>query len=137
MVAAMRLPSPERLHAPALLVLRAVPAGLMLFGHGLGKLTGFAAKSATFSDPLGIGSLPSLALATFAEFFCSILVLAGVATRLAALPLVATMSVAAFIVHANDPFPKRELPLLYLTIFAVVAMVGPGPWSIDGLRRRR
>jgi putative oxidoreductase len=46
---------------------------------------------------------------------------------------VATMFVAAFIVHmaGGDPFGRVEKPLLFLVGFIVIMMMGPGKYSID------
>jgi len=41
------------------------------------------------------------------------------------------MAVAAFIVHGDDPFGTKEKALLYLAFFIVIALVGPGKFSID------
>ena len=123
----------ERLAPVGLLILRVGLGGMMLGAHGLGKLTGFAEKSATFGDPLGVGSATSLALAVFAEFFCSLAVVFGLATRLAAVPLVITMLVAAGIVHADDPWGRKEFPLLYAIGFATLIFTGPGKLSLDHL----
>ena len=97
-----------------LLVLR-VGAGLMMaFAHGWGKMIKFQEIAPRFPDPIGLGSHFSLGLAVFAEFFCSLLVVVGLFTRFAALNVVVTMLVAAFVIHAADPFAKKELALLYL-----------------------
>jgi len=45
--------------------------------------------------------------------------------------LVGFMSVAAFMVHAADPFSQKELALLYLLAFLMVVFVGPGKYSLD------
>jgi len=123
------------------LLIARVAAGLMMAaGHGWGKLLSFGEKAATFPDPLGIGRPVSMAGAIGAEFFCAILVVLGLATRAAALPLVFTMSVAAFIVHANDPWSRKELALLYLVIFLVLVFTGAGSYSLDarfGGKKRR
>ena len=131
-------------HVPGsigLLVLRVGVAGMMIYAHGWGKLAGFAEKSAVFPDPLGIGSAASLALATFAEFFCAAAILLGFMTRLAALPLVINMLVAALVVHAADPFAKKEFALLYAVPFMTLLFAGGGKYSLDavvwrGLRGR-
>ncbi|MBL7715437.1 MAG: DoxX family protein [Bdellovibrionales bacterium] len=115
------------------LIFRVVLAGSMAFGHGMEKLVHFQTKSATFPSVFGMGSKVSLILAIFAEFFCAIAVMAGFATRLAAIPLLVTMAVAFFIIHGNDPFSHRELSGLYLVGFALIFMNGAGNWSIDGL----
>jgi putative oxidoreductase len=78
-----------------------------------------------------MGVTLSLVLAVFAEFFCSLFLIAGLATRLAAIPLIVTMSVAAFIVHAEDAFGVKEMALLYLVIYVVLLIAGAGKYSID------
>ena len=120
-----------------LLFLRVSAGGMMALGHGLPKLLAFSEKAATFSDPLGVGSTMSLTLAIFGELVCSLLVVAGVATRLTALPVVFTMFVAALVVHADDPWSKKEFALLYAVPFIALALLGPGRFSVDGLRARR
>ncbi|MCB2154158.1 DoxX family protein [bacterium] len=130
----------QALNDVGLLLLRVFFAGMMFGGHGLGKLLNFNDKMDSFSDPLGIGSAASLALAVGAEFFCSILVFFGIATRFAAIPLMITMFVAGFLVHlANgDPFfSKVEFPMLYLMGFAALALMGPGRLSVDHLIKKR
>jgi len=120
-----------------LLLLRVSAGVLMTFGHGWGKLSNFQEKSGQFADPIGIGPAASLALSTFAEFFCALLVTIGLATRFAALALVVNMSVAVFLVHAADPFQRKELALFYLLVFAAIALAGPGRLSVDERLRRR
>lgn len=38
----------------------------------------------------------------------------GLATRLATVPMMIIMLVAAFVAHADDPFGKKEPALLYV-----------------------
>lgn len=118
-----------------LLLLRAAFGGLMLV-HGWQKLTGFQELAAVFPDPLGIGGKLSLIAAIGAEFGCSLLLIAGLAGRLAAIPLACTMGVALFIVHAADPWQKKELAAVYLAAYAALVFTGPGRFSLDGLFRR-
>ena len=115
----------------ALLILRVV-IGVMMLTHGLGKLTMlFGNDPIQFADPMGVGLTASLALAVFAEVFCSLFLILGVATRFSAISLSITMFIAAFIVHANDDFAVKEMALLYLLIYVVLAIVGAGKYSID------
>lgn len=123
-------------HHIGLLLLRVAFAGLLL-SHGVPKLLGFSEMSGSFPDPLGIGSQLSLMSAIGAEVGCSLLVIAGLLTRLAALPLIFTMAVAFFIVHSADPFSTKELALAYLAAFVVIALLGPGRFSLDHLIRNR
>ena len=51
----------------ALLLLRIVFCGAMIYGHGLGKLNKVIGGNLKFSDPIGIGEVPTLYLAVFSE----------------------------------------------------------------------
>ena len=57
---------------------------------------------------------------------------AGVATRGAAIPVMVTMFVAAFVVHWDDPFGRKELALLFLAAYTALFLTGAGRYSIDG-----
>lgn len=115
----------------ALLLLR-LSAGIFMLFHGWGKFMKLIGdEPIQFADPIGIGVTASLALAVFAEVLCSLLLILGAATRLAAIPLFITMFIAAFIVHANDGFGKMELPILYSVIYLVITVAGAGKISID------
>jgi putative oxidoreductase len=121
-----------------LLLARVGAGGMMLVGHGWAKLAGFSDIAARFPDPLGLGSSTlSLGLAVFAEVFCAGAVIAGLATRFAAAALAITMLVAAFLVHAGDPFSEREAALLYAVPFLVLVLTGPGKFSFDASTRWR
>ncbi|MCB0404969.1 MAG: DoxX family protein [Bdellovibrionales bacterium] len=120
-----------------LLVLR-ISAGLMIaLGHGWGKLTGFSVIVPRFPSIFGLGSQVSLALAVFAEFFCALAVAAGFKTRWAALPVAFTMLVAAVVVHAADPWSKKELALLYAVPFITLFFTDGGRFSVDSFTRAR
>ena len=41
------------------------------------------------------------------------------------------MIVAFFIVHANDAFTVKELAFIYLIVFIIMYIAGPGKFSID------
>lgn len=112
-----------------LLFLRLTAGGLMLT-HGYPKLSNWSSLSGSFPDPLGIGSTLSLAGTVGAEFFCALLILLGIATRLAAVPLLFTMLVAAFIVHGSDILQKKELALIYAGMYLAIFLLGGGKYSL-------
>ena len=112
-----------------LLILRVVAGGFMMT-HGLQKLENFSEMQNQFVDLFGIGMPANLALVIGAELFCALLILLGVATRLAAVPLFVTMCVAGFMIHANDPFQKKELALLYAGVFAALFFLGTGQYGL-------
>lgn len=113
-----------------LLILR-VLSGAALLSHGYPKFQKVISGNMQFGDPLGIGPATSLHLSAFAEFICAILIILGLLTRLATIPLIINMAVAALIVHSADDFGTRELSLLYLGIFLTIFFTGPGRYSVD------
>lgn len=119
----------------ALFIFRLGLSGAMLT-HGLTKLAKFNELWTTFPDPIGLGSPISVSLAIFAEVLCSFAVAAGFLTRLSVLPLITTMCVAFFIVHATDQFAEKELALLYLIGYVTIFLLGSGRLSLDALFSR-
>lgn len=110
--------------------------GRLVFGaafltHGIAKWNGFAELSADFPDPLGIGAPYSLFLVIVAELFCAVLFIVGLLFRLALLPMITAMGVACFVIHGGDPFAARELSVLYMSIFTLFLLAGPGGFSFD------
>jgi len=87
-------------------------------------------------DFLGLGSTVSLSLAIFAEFFCSILLVFGLFTRLATIPLLTTMLIAMG-VHNWAFFGEYELATAYFIAYAAILWIGPGNYSIDYLLFKR
>lgn len=121
----------------ALLIVR-IAVGSFMLTHGIGKFeTLISDEPIKFADPIGVGTTASLALTVFAEVFCSVLLILGLATRFAAIPLLITMLVAAFIIHAEDGFKKQEFALLYGVIYITIALIGGGKYSLDFLVFRR
>ncbi len=120
-----------------LLVLRLGVGGMLACSHGWGKLMKFSIIAPHFPDPLGLGSTPSLALMVFAEFFCAIAVGLGFLTRAAAIPIVFGMCIAAFVVHMDDPWSKKEFALLYVIPFLTLMFTGGGKYSLDGLMGKK
>ena len=122
----------------ALLLLR-VGTSVMLLTHGWSKITNFSDRLNSFADPIGLGSAVSLQLVIFAEFFCAIFLVLGFMSRVFLIPMIINMAVIAFVVHGSDPFGQQEKALMYLLVFVVLMLTGPGKFSLDGqiLKRRR
>lgn len=114
------------------LVLRLMAGGAML-SHGIPKLIAFGTLSTTFPDPLGVGSFVSLMLSIGAEVGCSLLLIFGLFTRLALLPLFFTMLMAFFVIHAADPFAVKEPAMAYIAIYIAIFAIGAGRFSLDRL----
>lgn len=116
--------------------------GILLMNHGIQKWSNFQELSTTFPDPTGVGSPFSLGLAIFAELICSMAFIIGFLYRLALIPMIITMIVAFLVIHTNDVFAVKELAFIYLVVFVLMYITGPGKFSIDyiignELRRRK
>lgn len=120
-----------------LLVVR-VFIGFAMLSHGFPKLQMLLdGGKIEFFDFLGMGPTVSLVLTVFAEFACSILLILGLFTRVSLGFLIFTMIIAAFVVHGADPFEKRELSLIYLSVYLLMMIFGPGKFSVDHMIEKR
>jgi len=116
-----------------LLIFR-VALSIFMLTHGLPKLKMLLAwNDIQFIDPIGLGATFSLILVVFAEFFCSLLIILGLGTRFAAIPLIITMLVAVFIFHGAHPFNVKEIGLIYLLCYITLLITGGGKISFDYL----
>lgn len=120
----------------ALLALR-IFVGLGMLTHGFPKLMMLLSGKIEFINFFGIGVKTSLILAVLAEVLCSLFVLMGLFTRFTVIPLIITMLVAVFVIHANQSFAKQEMALLYLFHYLMIFVAGPGSISIDRMINRK
>src|SRR5947199_169054 len=88
---------------------------LTVYGDNVVNIQIISKYSTAFADPFHLGSKVSLSMDIFAEFFCSCLIILGLFTRLACIPLIIAMSVALFNAHHGDAFGNGERAALFLT----------------------
>lgn len=118
----------------AALIIRIVIGLSLFYGHGLGKWhVALGGDEIQFMDPIGLGVQASFFLVLFAEGICTLLVVVGLITRWALLPIIINMAAIVFIIHLSDGFGKIELPLIYLAGFSALLYIGPGRISLDHL----
>jgi len=116
----------------SLLLLRVTFGGLMFLNHGLGKFNKLmAGGEIKFASVFGMGPELSLGLAVFSEVVCALMVVIGLFTRMAVIPLIITMLVAIFVIHISDPFKKMESAIIYLIPYLVLFWNGSGKYSVD------
>ena len=113
-----------------LFFLRITGSLLLLYVHGLPKVLHFSEELTRIEDPFGCGPYFSLIPAIVAEVICPILILFGVATRLACLPIIAVLLVAMLVVHPGWSIAEGQFGWLLLIIFTTLAITGPGGWRL-------
>lgn len=120
-------------HVDVVLFILRLGAALLMLTHGLPKFQMLFAPGGDiqFLGVMGMSPEISLALAVFAEVVCSILILIGLGTRWATIPLITTMLIAILVIHGNDPFSNQELGLLYLILYLPLLILGSGKYSLD------
>ena len=115
----------------AFLALRLAFGSALALSHGWGKLAapaqfilGLTKRGFPLPEVFGWAALLS-------EFAGGILLALGLFTRPAAAFVLLTLGVAAFDIHAGDPFARRELALAYAVVALALLIAGPGRFSLD------
>ncbi len=117
-----------------LLFLRLAIGALLISQHGYPKLLKLmSGEPIQFAAVMGMSEKSSLILAMFAEYICAIMVMLGMFTRLAAIPVIITFLVIVFHVKGGNPVSDRELPLLYLIFYTYIFFSGAGKHSFDNI----
>ncbi len=118
------------------LALRVGAGGTMFWQHGWPKLMSFSERMDDFADPFGLGPALSLILIVLAEVLCSALVVLGLWTRLAVIPLIIGMAVIVFMVKGDASFGEKELAVVYLLAFVTILFTGSGRFAVDRISFR-
>lgn len=112
--------------------------GFSMLTHGFPKLQKLIANDQIeFMNFLGLGSALTLVIVVFAEFFCSVLIILGLLSRFAVVPLMVTMLIAFFVVHSADAYADKELSLVYFFLYVSLLILGSGKFSLDYLLARK
>ena len=122
--------------APQVRSLLRIVTGLMFMQHGTQKIFGFPAEARgpfEIASQMGIGGV--------LELVGGALIVLGLFTRPVAFLMSGMMAVAYFQFHApSSPYPlvnQGELAALYCWVFLYLAFAGAGPWSLDGVMRKK
>ncbi|WP_090551232.1 DoxX family protein [Paraburkholderia caballeronis] len=120
-----------------LLWLRVAASLLILAVHGVPKVLHFHAQLAVIEDPFHLGRWSSLLFAIFAEALCPWFVIAGVAARAAAVPLLVVTLIALAMVHRAWSLEEGQFAWMLLILYGTVVIAGPGQIRLRGARARR
>ena len=118
----------------AILILRLIPSFYMFYYHGLKKISSTASwewlgKAAMSVIGIEFGYIYFGFLAALSEGVLVWLVFLGIFTRLSSLFIILTMFFASSY-HLVDG-ESAESALIYLTIYLVIFILGPGRYSLD------
>lgn len=114
--------------------------GLLFALHGASTVFGVFGGNRGSGHAAAVGTWPGW-YAGVIQLVCGVLVLVGLLTVPAAVLASGSMAYAYFTVHQPHGLLPLEnggdAPALFCWAFLAIAVVGAGPWSVDGLRRAR
>ena len=118
----------------AILILRVIPSFYMFYYHGLKKISSTASwewlgKAAMSVIGIEFGFIFFGFLAALSEGVMVWLIFFGIFTRFSSLFVILTMFFASAY-HLADG-ESAESALIYLTIYLVIFILGPGKYSLD------
>ena len=121
----------------ALLLARANAGFLMLWLHGKSNLPPSRQMILGLVN-LGFPAPVIFAwLAALSQVVGAACLIVGLATRLSATFLSIVMGVAAFLVFRSEALRTKELALVYLGMFLLLAFTGAGRFSVDAFLRKK
>ncbi|WP_181368933.1 DoxX family protein [Flavobacterium pallidum] len=121
-----------------LLLIRLI-IGILMACYGYQKLTHFEDTAAYFNEVnfLGMTGKVPLVLTIFAEFFCSLLLIAGLLSRLSLIPLLICMGYIVVVMDKMEIYTSGDHGVeighafLYFVIYLALFFTGPGRYSVD------
>ena len=119
----------------SMLILRTIPSFYMFYYHGMKKISSTSSwewlgKAAMSTIGIEFGFIYFGFLAALSEGALVWFIFFGFLTRLSSLFLISTMFFASAY-HLADG-ESAESALIYLTIYLVIFILGPGRYSLDG-----
>ncbi|MEH1127801.1 DoxX family protein [Micromonospora sp. CPCC 206061] len=131
--------NPARLNDLVITLFRIV-LGLLFAVHGASSLFGVFGGNRGSGEAIALGTWPGW-WAALIQFVGGALVMAGLGTRVAAIICSGSMAYAYFVVHQPDALlPLNnggELSALFCWSFLLIAVLGPGKWSVDSILAQR
>jgi putative oxidoreductase len=123
---------------PQLLSVLRIVAAFLFIQFGTGKLFAMPGPLIPGGGTVPVGSLPGTA--GIIESVGGVLLLLGLFTRPVAFLVSGEMAIAYFYGHAPNGFwpvlNGGHPAVLFCFLWLYISSAGPGPWSLDALRRR-
>lgn len=115
--------------------------GVMFLQFGIRHLVNYHLMAHDFPTVLGLSSPTCLTLMIIIELVCSLFIMLGFLTRLSVIPPIVSMIAAEwYILHdllpsttiyGIDSTQPGYLPIMFIGIFLLIIIVGPGKISVD------
>lgn len=122
---------PEERLSSTLFLFRVFLSLSLIKTHGLKKILSFQDTINHIPDPFGLGAEFSAYFAVVANVICPIFIIFGLFTRVAIIPILSITLSGFFLVHISDPWPIKDVPLMYSLSFLLLFILGPGKVSLD------
>ena len=103
----------------------------MIYAHGLKKIGIGVEEAEQIPNPLYLPELINSFFAIAANIFFPLLVILGLFTRLAILPILAVTLTGYFILHLHDPALVKDAPFMYSLSYLLLLYLGSGRYSLD------
>jgi putative oxidoreductase len=122
--------SPRRFNT-TMLVFRVLLSLELIVVHGLKKIGIDVPQAERVPNPLHFSETFNTAFAISANLFFPVLVMLGLFTRIAIIPILAVTLTGYFVVHWKDALLVKDTPFMYSLSYLFILFVGPGSYSVD------
>lgn len=129
-------PSEKIVHLSLLVFRIAISVELMAV-HGLKKIGIGVEAAEQVPNPFGLPGEINQALAIASNLVFPVLVIFGLLTRLAILPVLAVTLSGYFVIHWHDSLWEKDMPFMYSIAFLLLGVLGPGKYSMDDLIHKK
>ncbi|SKB93850.1 putative oxidoreductase [Soonwooa buanensis] len=120
-----------RIQDVTLLAFRVLLSGELIYAHGLKKLGVGVGEAEVVPNPLNLPEAFNSLFADAASLIFPLFVIAGLATRIAVLPILAVTLTGYFVLHFHDAPLIKDTPFMYSLSYLVILFLGPGKYSLD------
>lgn len=120
-----------KIHDATMLAFRVLLSGELIYAHGLKKLGVGVGEAEVVPNPLNLPEAFNSLFADAANLIFPLFVIAGLATRIAVLPILAVTLTGYFVLHFHDAPLVKDTPFMYSLAFLLILFLGPGKYSLD------
>ena len=115
----------------SLFVFRILVSAELMMAHGLKKIGIGVVQAEQIPNPLCFPETLNRLFAVSANLFFPVMVIVGLFTRIAVLPILAVTLIGYFVVHWNDSLLEKDMPFMYSAVYLLLFVIGPGKYSAD------